>query len=76
MTDELLFIGNISQSKLTIPIHNKKPPKLLLAVVQINGEIATAMLDMGSNADIMSAEFARACKLKPFKLAEPVTSSH
>jgi hypothetical protein len=55
-----------------MPVRNKKPHQLLLASVQINGEVATAMLDTGSNADIMSSEFARVCKLKLFKLAEPV----
>lgn len=69
---DLLFIGNLSRRNLGQPVRDRKSQRCVEAYVQIEGHVAHALLDSGSNVDIISADFASATELKTFELKDPL----
>lgn len=70
---DLLFNGNLSRHQSDQPIQDWKLQHCVEAYVQVQGNLAHALLDSGSNVDIISTDFAEAMGLKVFELKDPLS---
>lgn len=66
--DDLLFIGNVSKNDKSQPVRDRRSQRCVEALVQVNGKSAHALLDSGSNCDIISGDFVQANELATFAL--------
>lgn len=68
---DLLFVGNLNQN-VNQPVRDSPEQNTLTGSICVNGVDAIALLDTGSNTDIISADFVRASGLKSFPLDTPL----
>lgn len=67
-SEDLLFIGNVSKHDKSQPVRDRRGQRCVEALVQVNGKSAHALLDSGSNCDIISGDFVQANGLQTFDL--------
>jgi hypothetical protein len=68
---EFLFVGNLSRKAPAQPVRHRCLQRCVEAYVQVNGHTARALLDSGSNTDIIAGDFVQAIGLETFRLEGP-----